>query len=131
MTVRDANSLDFPSIVRIHAAMGSDYRLPELDHPLFIVRKVAEGPNGLSAACFLRISTECYLWLDPALNPRDKMRTMLELQPAVLSEAYLKGIDDIEARVPETLHHRFRKRLEQLGWQQARPGWSPWSRATQ
>lgn len=128
--IRDANSHDFPQIARIHAAMGADYQLPELEHPLFFVRKVAVQPEGVSAACFLRLSAECYLWLDPSLSPREKMSTMLELQPVVLSEAYSKGIDDIEARLPETVHRRFQKRLTQLGWTPNRSGWHPWTVTT-
>jgi hypothetical protein len=130
MTVRDATQRDFASIDRIHRAMGNDYRMPDLAHPLFLVGKVAETEHGVLAACFLRLTAETYLWLDPSLTPRDKMRCMLELQPQVLSEAWQKGLDDVEARIPETTERRFQKRLTQLGWTKNRPGWAPWSVAT-
>ena len=125
--IRDAQPEDFATIEHIHAAMGSDYNLPQFDHPLFIVRKVAIGENGLKAACFLRLTAETYLWLDPDLPPRDKMLTMQELQPVVLSEAWSKGLDDVEARIPETVQRRFQKRLKQLGWVPNRSGWHPWT----
>lgn len=128
--VRDAVPEDREAIAKIHAQMGLDYRLPDLEHPLFFVRKVITNDAGeVVGACFLRIQAETYLWLGD-LSPRGKLDAMLELQPAVLSEAYAKGIDDIEARLPETVERRFYKRLKQLGWVRNRPGWFPWSRTT-
>jgi hypothetical protein len=129
--VRDAQNEDFPAIGRIHAGMGLDYQLPELAHPLFLVRKVAVDESRVTAACFLRLTAETYLWLDPVLQPRDKVMAMNALQPEVLRAAWAKGLDDVEARIPETVERRFEKRLKQLGWLKARPGWAPWSRATQ
>jgi len=131
MKVRDANPEDFPTIEQIHGKMGLDYRLPNLAHPLFLVRKVAAEEDGVTAACFLRLTAETYLWLDPKLTARAKVETMNELQPAVLAAAWAQGLDDIEARIPETVERRFRKRLTQLGWSRNRPGWFAWSRATQ
>jgi hypothetical protein len=128
--VRDANPDDFSRIAEIHAAMGTDYHMPDLAHPLFLVRKVAETETGVSAACFLRLTAECYLWLDPNLTPRCKMDAMNQMQPEVLCAAWEKGLDDIEARIPETIERRFQRRLKQLGWEKARPGWFAWSRAT-
>lgn len=132
MSVRDAEDDDLPVIGDIHARVDMDYKLPELDNPLFFVRKVKIDDTGkVRAACFLKLQAETYLWLDPELSAQEKMRAMLELQPAVLSEAYSKGIDTIEARIPETVERRFLKRLVKLGWVRNRPGWFPWSKQTQ
>ncbi|HZP06798.1 MAG TPA: hypothetical protein VFB43_18000 [Terracidiphilus sp.] len=130
MIVRDATFEDSSTISEIHAAMGLDYRLPDLNSPLFFVRKVAERDGIVRGACFLRICAECYLWLAPEQTAPDKMRTMEALQPEILRAAWAKGLDDIEARIPETLERRFHKRLTQLGWTANRNGWHPWSRET-
>ena len=138
MSVRDADVNDLPAVRQIHLRMGMDYRFPEIDgetgdiSPLFLVRKVKTDASGkVVAACFLKVSAETYLWLEPEISAQAKMQAMLEMQPEVLSEAYRKGLDDIEARIPETVERRFLKRLQKLGWVRNRPGWFPWSRATQ
>lgn len=139
MIIRDAKPEDFAAIEMIHGAMQNDYLFPfavnsegkREDSPLFFVRKVAEEDGRVVGACFLRLTAETYLWLTPELDAAEKMKAMQQMQPAVLFEAYSQGIDDIEARIPETVERRFHKRLKQLGWFKARPGWFPWSRATQ
>jgi hypothetical protein len=129
--VRDAKPEDFAEIERIHAAMGMDYQLPDLAHPLFLVRKVTLDDNGeVIGACFLRITAETYLWMSPDIAPRCKMDVMNKMQPEVLRAAWQNGLDDIEARIPETVERRFQKRLNQLGWSKNRSGWFPWTVAT-
>jgi hypothetical protein len=131
MIVRNPNTDDLEQIERIHRDMGMDYSLPQLDHPLFIVRKVTtDGEGNVLGACFLRLTAETYLWLDPKIDARQKVHVMETMQPVVISEAYNKGLDDIEARIPESIETRFRKRLERLGWTKNRSGWFPWSRQT-
>ena len=128
MMVRDAQPEDFPAIEQIHAKMGMDYQLPELGQPLFFVRKVTTDTDGrVIGACFLRLAAECYLWLDPDVSPKVKLETMQEMQPEVFRAAWEQGIDDIEARIPETVERRFQKRLKQLGWLPNRSGWHPWT----
>jgi hypothetical protein len=130
LIIRDATLADFEAIAEIHRAMGMDYVLPELSHPLFLVRKVAATETGVAAACFLRLTAETYLWMDPNLHPRDKVDTMNQLQPDVLHAAWSLGLDDVEARIPTEIERRFKKRLYCLGWTPNRRGWHPWSRAT-
>lgn len=129
MIIRDARLEDNTSIAAIHLSSRMNYKFPDLTHPLFVVRKVAEKDGEVQAACFLRISAETYLFLKPELNPRVKLSTMLALQPEVLSAAWSLGIDDVEARIPEDVEIRFSKRLHQLGWSRNR-GWSAWSHET-
>lgn len=128
MNVRDAKPEDFQEIGRIHAQMGMDYRLPDLNQPLFFVRKVTTDESGkIIGACFLRLCAECYLWMDPNLEPRSKMAVMSTMQPEVLKAAWLNGLDDIEARIPTEIERRFQKRLRCLGWSPNREGWHPWT----
>lgn len=130
MIVRDALPSDTQAISDFHKSSGIDYRFPDLEHPLFFVRKVAERDGAVVGACFLRITAETYLWLDPSLRPNVKLELMQVLQPEVLAAAWRAGIDDIEARIPETVQRRFSKRLKQLGWTPNRSGWHPWTRET-
>lgn len=131
MKVRNAQLGDVSQIRHIHEDMGLDYQFPALDSPLFITRKVVEDENGkVIGACFLRLTAETYLWLSPESSARDKIVAMEAMQPEVLRDAYNKGIDDIEARIPPSVETRFQKMLGKLGWSKNR-GWSAWSRCTE
>lgn len=128
--VRDATPEDFPEIEKIHAAMGLDYKLPELESPLFIVRKLIERDGKVIGACLLRLTAETFLLLSPELGPEEKMHAMEAMQPEVVSEAWKQGLEEIEARIPHETEEIFKKRLIQLGWTRNRDGWHPWTRET-
>jgi len=126
--VRDYQPADRPALEAIHALQGLDYRFPEIDGPLFIVKKVLVDENdNIKAALVLKICAETMLLLDKGQEPQEKLTEMQELQSSVLSEAYGKGLDEIHASIPEI---GFDKRLIQLGWVKDRPGWSLWTRRT-
>lgn len=110
----------------IHAAQGIDYAFPDLDSPLFFVKKVREVNGDVRAALVLKLCAETFLLLGDG-RPQDKMTAMHELQEAVLDEAYRRGLDEIHAAIPEI---GFDKRLVQLGWSRDRPGWNLWSKGT-
>ncbi|MFP5230770.1 MAG: hypothetical protein ACLGXA_24400 [Acidobacteriota bacterium] len=118
-------------IQSLHAAGGLDYRLPDLESPLLIVKKAVTNEKGeVIGACLLRLTAETMLVLSPELSPREKMDAMEAMQPEVLNAAWSLGLDDIEARIPEESEQIFEKRLNQLGWSRDRDGWHPWSRST-
>lgn len=121
---------DFPEIECIHARMGLDYRLPNLESPLWVVQKVRIAHGEVIAAGLLRLTAETFLLIDPRLSEEAKARSVLELQPEVLSSAWQRGLDDIEARVPAETEQFFEPALLHLGWEKARSGWSPWTRGT-
>lgn len=125
--IRDYRPEDRDALVTIHAEMGLDYQFPDLNSPLFLVKKVREVDGRVTDAMLLRISAETYLLT--AGGPKEKMAAMEELQPAVLREAWIKGLDDVYAVIPPGIIERFRKRLKQLGWAKDRP-WEMWSRGT-
>ena len=129
MIIRDAKPEDSAAIERFHVSSGLDYKFPDLAHPLFFVRKVAERDGAVIGACFLRIAAETYLWLRPSLAPREKQDAMLAMQPEVMAAAWRLGVDEVEARIPPEIEKKFHKRLTQLGWSKNR-GWSAWSRQT-
>ena len=127
MTIRDYRPEDREQVEAIHAAQGLDYEFPDIDGPLFFIRKVAEVNGKIVAATVIRVCAETMLLLDKAQRPQDKMAEIVNLQASVLSEAYKNGLDDICAAVPEI---GFDKRLRQLGWTKDRSDWHLWSRQT-
>jgi hypothetical protein len=125
--VRDCTAEDYAGLRRIHAQQGIDYAFPDLDSPLFFVRKVLEVDGEIRAALVLKLCAETMLLLDGQQGPQQKMTAMQELQRQVISEAYSRGLDEIHASVPEI---GFDKRLTQLGWSKDRPNWNLWTRRT-
>ncbi len=131
MTVRDLNSDDFPAVQAMHEEMGLDFQFPNLRNPLFFVKKaVCDDSGRVLAVCCLRLTAETYLWLDQSQNARGKMDAINALQPPILAAAWANGLDEIEARIYETVETRFQKRLNQLGWVKNRSGWHPWTIST-
>lgn len=118
---------DRAELERIHAEQGLDYKFPDIDGPLFFVKKVLVSGDKVVAALVLRICAETLLLLDGKQGPQEKLTEMQLLQSSVLSEAYGNGMDEIHAAIPEI---GFDKRLLQLGWRKDRPGWTLWSRST-
>jgi hypothetical protein len=127
MMVRDYRPEDKSHLEAIHAAQGIDYRFPDLDHPLFFVRKVICNGDKILGSLVLKICAEAYLLLDGQQEPQEKLTEMQLLQSSVLNEAYAKGLDEIHAAIPEI---GFDKRLRQLGWNPDRDGWHLWTRST-
>lgn len=126
-SVRDASPLDFPVIEAIHRSGTADYRLPDLTSPLILSHKVVEGPEGVMGSLFIRATAETFLLLDSSLSLRRKLMSVQALNDAICLEAWRLGLDDLNARTPpETA--TFHKLMTQLGWSEARPGWSAWSR---
>ena len=128
-SVRNAIKADFPVIEALYRGGGWDFPLPDFASPLIISNKVVEGPEGVVGSCFLQLTAEAILLLDPNLDPRRKFNTIQQLNDAVTLEAWRLGLDDLNARTSPETTKRFSKRLTQLGWSEARPGWSAWSRS--
>lgn len=129
MLVRGFAPEDKEAVLELYRGMGMDYSEPDLDSPLFIVKKVVEQDGKVIAACALRLTAECYLIMGN-VSPQEKMESMLMMQPEVLMAAWSQGLDEIEARIPTEMEKRFQKRLKQLGWSRNRDGWHPWTRFT-
>jgi hypothetical protein len=128
MTVRDYRPEDRPAIEALHRSMGMDYRLPDLDDPLFVVRKVYETEGRITGAEFLKLQAEAYLMLNCDLDVVAKSRVIAHLSHAVEKDAFNKGIDTLVAYIPDEIAKKFTKRLNLLGWDTARKGWSTWFR---
>jgi hypothetical protein len=136
--IRDYRPEDNEALRRIHAEQGIDYDYQSINlldkqgndtgvkNPLFFVVKVREVDGKVHSAMVLKLCAETFL-LQGDGRPQDKMTAMQELQQAVLTEAYERGLDEIHASVPAI---GFDKRLVQLGWLRDRLGWNLWSRRT-
>jgi hypothetical protein len=126
--VRDYEPGDKEALADMHEKQGIDYKFPDIDAPLFFVKKVLTDESGkIKSALVLRICAETMLLMDPEQEPQEKLTEMQELQSSVLNEAYKQGLDEIHAAIPEI---GFDKRLIELGWSKDRPGFHLWTRAT-
>jgi hypothetical protein len=129
MIVRDYEPSDREAVEQLHRLQGMDYKFPDIDQPLFLVRKVCLDDAGkIIGTEFLKLQCEAYLMLSPDLSPTEKASVITELSPVVEQEAYKQGLDTIAAYIPEDISKRFTKRLKLLGWDTARTGWVTWFR---
>lgn len=123
--IRDFQPEDAESLKMIHKSQGLDYSIPDLTSPLILVKKVREVNGQIVGACFLRLTAETFLLVQG--SPEARGRSIEELQPEVLREAYEKGLSDIVCVVPPEISEGFSKALERLGWEKDRP-WPMYSR---
>ena len=123
--VRDYQPEDAESVKLLHKSQGFDYASPNLDNPLFLVKKVREIDGRVVAVCAMRLTLETYLLVEG--SPETKARSILELQPEVLHEAYEKGLSDVFFVVPPEIASEFGPVVERLGWSKDRE-WPMYSR---
>ena len=126
MLIRDYRPEDKDILEKIHFDQGIDYKFPDLDNPLFFIRKVCEVNGRIIGSLVLKVCAETYLLLGEG-KPQDKFLAMKELQGSVLQAAYDNGLDEVHAAIPDI---GFDKRLEQLGWEKDRPDFHLWTRST-
>ena len=119
--VRDMTPDDMQAVKDLHAESGLDYTMYDLNSPLCVVKKVRVEGGRVVAAMILRLTTETLLICSG--GPVAKGRAIEELQPEVLSEAYLKGLDETFATIPPEILDSFEPVLERKGWTRDRAGW--------
>ena len=133
MEIRDYRPTDLPAIKAIHAATSIDYTFPDINKPIWLVKRVVEHNGKVVAACGLYMQVEAYLWLDPSAwaDPETKLAVIEVMDHQVMHEAYLKGIDDAVLYLPPGME-RFGERLTKtLGFTKARDGWIVYSKNTE
>jgi len=126
MKIRHARPEDEKAFKAMHAKMGMDYQLPELEKMASAL--VFEDDGGsVRMAILLRPTVEAYMLVDRAekLDPREQWARFLCLHKAALKDADSKGIEDVYAFLPPTLEGSFGRKLKKLGW--FRP-WTAWNR---
>lgn len=129
MNIRYYRQHDREQIERIHADTGIDYKMPNLDGPEAALVLVVEHEGKIIAASMNRVIAETYLWVDPALDPRDKFTAIRIGQIAMLDEAKERGWRELIAMIPEDICKRFKQRLVALQWDRQRTGWQLWGRS--
>jgi hypothetical protein len=129
MQPRNLTSSDFAAVADIHRRLGFDYKFPDLGNPLFIVKHGIYDEQGrLLGAGALRVQTEAYLWLDPALSNVVRFKLICALSRSLAVDAWRAGLDCAVAYLPPALPPAFLKLLARLGWSKARDGWQAWSK---
>jgi hypothetical protein len=123
--IRDLQPEDVETIKSIHKAQGFGYSVPDLTSPLVLVKKVREVDGRVVAAMFLRLTAETFLICSG--SPVEKGRAIEELQPAVIGEAWAKGLSDIVCVIPPEISESFAPVLERMGWEHT-PSWPLWQR---
>lgn len=131
--IRDYRPEDLPEIQRIHKQGGLDYKCPDVDSPLFLVKKVMTVDDKVVCAVLWRVEAETYLLLDKesTLDPEQRFMALKALQIEGLNALWMQGIDNCVAWIPEDVENTFAKRLTQLGWSKDRENWHTWSRVTE
>lgn len=126
--VRDYRSEDLEQIKRIHAESGIDYRFPNLESPLFIVKKTLEVDGRVRAAGQLYLQCEAYLQIDKSqwASPVEKMEAIVALDAAATDEAWLKGLSQVVLWLPPGMK-RFGDRLAAMGYTKDRE-WTTFSK---
>lgn len=125
--IRDFCQEDLEKLKEIHASQGFDYALPDLNHPLILVKKVREVNGRVVAAEFIRITAETFLLVGG--SPVEKARSIEELEPEVNREAGEKGLEDRVCVIPPEISESFAPVLKRMGWTPDR-AWPMWSRST-
>jgi len=126
MILRPLQYGDSEAIGAIHAAMGIDYKMPELESADFV--QIVEHEGRVIGASMNRTVAETYLWIDPALDPRDKWTAIRMGQRGMIEEAHRRGWKEIFAMIPDLMTCKFAKRLILLHWNRQRTGWTMWGR---
>lgn len=129
--IRNYQPDDFEAVKAIHDATEIDYKFPNVNAPLFLVKKVLVVDGVVRVMLGMKIETECYLWLDASdwADPEQKLAAIEALDKEGMEEAWLLGVEDAVLYLPPGME-RFGKRLEKLGFEKPREGWTAYSKRT-
>ncbi len=129
--IRDCRPSDLERIREIHESTEIDYRFPNLQSALFVVKKVltVDGVVRQAIGCYLQ--AEGYLWADQSdwADPEQKLVAIQALEQAGLRELFRVGVDCAVIWLPPGMT-RFGERLVEMGWSKDRDGWRTYSKQT-
>jgi hypothetical protein len=110
--IREYRPEDLEAIEKLHG--NPAYQMPQLDHPLMLVKKVMADENDEPRmAVFGRLFISALLFVDHTwLSPKERMNALLVLQSAALEEARARGLDIAATQ----MEGRFAERMQDLGW---------------
>ena len=122
METRDTEKRDYAEIEALHELSGFDYQFPDLDDPLFIVKKTAEEDGRVVQAIALKLQAEVYLWIDHSWGtPEERWCKLQTLTEEAKQAAWLRGLDSLVCVVPPEIADSFEKRLKAIGMERDRP----------
>lgn len=128
METRPLGPADHAAIEGLHDTAGLDYRMPDLNSPLFVLKHGAYENGRLVGAAGLRIQAEAYLWLDPQAPVELRYEVVLALSRSLAEAAWRVGLDCVVAWLPPGLPQKFKNLLVKLGWSPDRDGWQSWTK---
>jgi len=110
--IREYRPEDLAAIEKLHGTPA--YAMPQLDHPLMLVKKVMADENDEPRmAVFGRLFISALLFVDHTwLSPKERMNALLVLQSAAMEEARSRGLDIAATQ----MEGRFAERMQDLGW---------------
>lgn len=122
--VRNYTMDDLSEIQRLHGASGLPANcLPQVESPLFFLRKVIEDNGRVALTSFLKLTAESFILVDHEHEtPEWRWQALQKLAAVTLSEAATKGVEDVTAWPPPALEKSFGPRLIDLGFRK-----SPWA----
>ena len=125
--IRKYENKDRAEIERIHEESGFDYKFPDIDDPLYIVKFVAEENGKVVESLCCKLVLNINLYVDPqAGTPQSRWETLKQLVESAKKEAWSRGLDEAYAMVPAEIEKQFAKRLKKLGMTKDRDGWKKW-----
>jgi hypothetical protein len=134
--IRDYHVDDFEAIKALHDATEIDYKFPNIDGALFLVKQVMEVDGVIRMALGAYIQCEYYLWMDKTewAFPDEKFEMIRALEKRVTEELWLKGVDEAVLYIPPG-YERFGDRISDpkkgMGFTKARDGWIHYNKLTE
>lgn len=112
MRIRDFALEDIDQIKEMHRKSGFSFELPDLSHPLMLIRKVMDD-DGIRMAAFGRLHINALLFVDKTWRtPPERLDAVAELQREMMSAAATCGLDIATTQA----EGRFSERLSEMGW---------------
>jgi hypothetical protein len=123
IVVKNYTTEHLAEIQRIHREAGLPPEcMPNLENPLFFVRKVVDDNGKVALAGFLKMTAEAFVLVDHEHeSPEWRWAALQKLTAVTLHEAAVKTIQDVTAWLPPDVEKSFGSRLEALGFKR-----SPW-----
>ena len=123
IVIKSYTAAHLAEIERIHREAGLPPEcMPNLENPLFFLRKIVDDNGKVAMASFLKLTAEAFLLVDHAHeSPEWRWAALQKLTAATLHEAAVKGVADVTAWPPPEVEKSFGSRLEALGFKK-----SPW-----
>lgn len=131
--IRNYRPSDLPAIKAIHDSTGIDYKFPNVNAPIFLVKKVLELDGVVRVAGAAYIQVELYLWMDKSnwADPEQKLLAIKALDREIIEECWLEGVDCAVLWLPPGMGRWGQRLTKELGFERDRDGWVTYSKPTE